>query len=326
MKIKSLKVAIIGCGRWGINHLKTALNYIENKNIFVCDANIKVEETVRSISEEINFTTKVEDVVNNSDINCVIIASTAETHYSLTKMMLNSGKHVLVEKPITLNLNETIELVSIATEKNKKLMVGHVLLYHPAILFIKKALNSGSLGKLQYIYSNRLNLGAVRSEENILWSFAPHDISIIQFLIEKEPIEVFAKGDIFLQNNIEDTTITYLKYPDNISAHIFVSWLHPFKEQRLVVIGEKGMFVFDDTLKTEKLKFYHKGFLVSERGIEKFDQDYEVIELENVMPLSEEQLHFYNCIINDQEPRTNGEHAILVHKVLENATKSLKQK
>jgi UDP-2-acetamido-3-amino-2,3-dideoxy-glucuronate N-acetyltransferase len=326
MKIKSLKVAIIGCGRWGINHLKTALNFIENKNIFVCDPNIKVEETVRSISEEINFTTEVEDVANNSDINCAIIASTAETHYSLTKMMLKSGKHVLVEKPITLNLNETIELVSIATEKNKKLMVGHVLLYHPAILFIKKSLNAGSLGKLQYIYSNRLNLGAVRSEENILWSFAPHDISIIQFLIEKEPIEVFAKGDIFLQNNIEDTTITYLKYPDNISAHIFVSWLHPFKEQRLVVIGEKGMFVFDDTLKTEKLKFYHKGFLVSERGIEKFDQDYEVIELENVMPLSEEQLHFYNCILNDQEPRTNGEHAILVHKVLENATKSLKQK
>ncbi|HPN38062.1 MAG TPA: Gfo/Idh/MocA family oxidoreductase [Melioribacteraceae bacterium] len=325
MKIKSLKVAIIGAGRWGINHVKTANSLVESKNIFVCDGNIIIKEKIKTISEDINFTTNFDEILQNSEINTVIVASPAETHFSISKELLKQKKHVLVEKPITLHLNEAIELNDLAVENNVKLMVGHVLLYHPAILYIKEAILSGKLGKLQYIYSNRLNLGAIRSEENILWSFAPHDISIIQFLVEKDPISVVAHGDIFLQSNIEDTTITYLKYPDNVSAHIFVSWLHPFKEQRLVVIGEKGMFVFDDTIKTEKLKFYNKGFLITENGIEKFDQDYEAIELQNVMPLAEEQIHFYNSILNDQKPRTNGEHAISVQKILEAATKSLKQ-
>ncbi len=326
MKIKTLKVAIIGAGRWGMNHVKTACGLIEGKNIYVCDENPAVEEKLKLISEEINFTNRYQDILSNSEINAVIIASPAETHYPITKEMLGVGKHVLVEKPITLHLEEAIELNTIAETNKLKLMVGHVLLYHPAILHIKESILSGNLGKLQYIYSNRLNLGAIRSEENILWSFAPHDISIIQFLIENDPISIIAKGDIFLQNNIEDTTITYLKYPNNVSAHIFVSWLHPFKEQRLVVIGEKGMFVFEDTVKTEKLKFYHKGFVVSESGIEKFDQDYEAIDLQSVMPLAEEQLHFYNSILNDQEPRTNGKHAIAVQKILDLATKSLKSK
>ncbi len=324
MKIKSLKIAVIGAGRWGINHVKTAFSLIEGKNIYVCDRNNLVEQKIKAVSEEINFTTDYNSILSNNEISCIIISSPAETHYSVCKDMLYAGKHVLVEKPITLHLEEVVELNEIAENKNLKLMVGHVLLYHPAILYIKDSIKNGSLGKLQYIYSNRLNLGAIRSEENILWSFAPHDISIIQFLIEADPISIVAKGDVFLQNNIEDTTITYLKYPNNISAHIFVSWLHPFKEQRLVVIGEKGMFVFDDTLKTEKLKFYHKGFIVTDSGIEKFDQDYEVIELQNLMPLTEEHLHFYNSVLNNLEPRSNGKHAIAVQKILYEATKYLR--
>ncbi len=325
MKIKSLKVAIIGSGRWGLNHVKTAVSLIENKNIYVCDTNLAAKDKIKTISEEINFTEDINEVINNREISAIIIASPAETHYDIAKKMLENNKHVLVEKPITLKSEEAIELNEIANKNNLKLMVGHVLLYHPAILYIKETIQKGELGKLQYIYSNRLNLGAVRSEENILWSFAPHDISIIQFLVENEPISITARGETFLQKNIEDTTITYLKYPYNIAAHIFVSWLHPFKEQRLVVIGEKGMFVFEDTLKTEKLKFYHKGFVVTENGIVKFDQDYEVIDLPNVQPLAEEQLHFYNCIINNFEPRTNGTHAISVQKILDEATKNLKQ-
>jgi len=205
-------------------------------------------------------------------------------------------------------------------------MVGHVLLFHPAIIAMKQAINDGKLGKLQYIYSNRLNLGAIRSEENILWSFAPHDISVIQYLIGQYPILIEAKGDSFVQDNIEDTTLTYLKYEENVSAHIFVSWLHPFKEQRFVVIGEKGMFVFDDTLKDGKLKFYEKGFKKTTSGIEKFDQEFVLVDIENKMPLAEEQKHFYSSIIDDFEPVTNGKHAIEVLRILVEASEVMKNK
>ncbi|MFH0734320.1 MAG: Gfo/Idh/MocA family oxidoreductase [bacterium] len=320
----NLKIAVIGAGRWGVNHVKTATLLVPKSHIWVCDKSKETEKRIKEISEEINFTNRLSDILNNLEINCIIVATPAETHYKIAKECILQNKNVLVEKPITLFLDEAEELEKLASKKNVKLMVGHVLLYHPAILAIKKGLNEGILGKLQYIYSNRLNLGAIRKEENILWSFAPHDISIIQFLIEDYPLSIFAKGDTFLQKNIEDTTLTYLQYPKNISAHVFVSWLHPFKEQRLVVIGEKGMFVFEDTVKDEKLRFYKKGFKKTDLGIEKFDQNYDVVSLESVMPLEEEQKHFYNSVINDTEPRTNGKHAVDVLKILVKATESLK--
>jgi len=182
----------------------------------------------------------------------------------------------------------------------------------------------GKIGRLQYIYSNRLNLGAIRSEENSLWSFAPHDISVIQYLVDDNPIDVQAHGGDYVQNGIEDTTLTFLTYPNGVKAHIFVSWLHPFKEQRMVVIGDKGMFVFEDSAKTEKLKFYKKGFQSVNGSIEKFDSDYEVVDFENKMPLTEEHKHFYDSVLNNTTPLTDGRHAFEVLKILEQATNSLK--
>ncbi|MCX6164534.1 MAG: Gfo/Idh/MocA family oxidoreductase, partial [Ignavibacteriae bacterium] len=214
---------------------------------------------------------------------------------------------------------EAFELVNIAKEKELKLMVGHVLLYHPAVLTMKEKIDEGAIGKLQYIYSNRLNLGTIRSEENILWSFAPHDISIIQFLTGSKPEWIGAKGAAFVQENIEDTTLTYLKYPNNVHAHIFVSWLHPFKEHRVVVIGDEGMLVFEDSLKNEKLKYYKKGFSLVNGSLEKFDSDYEVINYPEKAPLEEEQKHFFDCVLNNKTPRTDGVHAKEVLEVLETA-------
>ena len=202
-------------------------------------------------------------------------------------------------------------------------MVGHVLLYHPAIIKLKEMLISGKIGKVQYIYSNRLNLGSVRKEENILWSFAPHDISIIQYLLGSKPIKIDAQGASFLQNKIEDTTLTYLRYPNNIHAHIFVSWLHPFKEHRLVVIGNKGMIVFEDSLPNDKLKYYPKGFTKINHQITKFDGDFKTINFNSNPPLKEEQKHFFDCIINNQEPLTNGDHALEVLEILEEAQRNL---
>ncbi len=321
---ENFQVCVIGAGRWGMNHVKTAASLLPKNCITVCDSNTAIISKLEEISKEINYTESLNSVLDNTSIKSVIIATPAETHYDVAKKCILNNKNVLIEKPITLYLDEAKELVALAKKQNVKIMVGHVLLYHPAVLKLKELICSGKIGKLQYIYSNRLNLGAIRQEENILWSFAPHDISIIQYLVGDKPILIDAKGDTFIQKNIEDTTITYLKYPNNISAHIFVSWLHPFKEQRLVVIGETGMFVFDDTLKDEKLKYFHKGFKRTNSGLEKFDQDYEVVEFAKTMPLVEEQKHFYSSVIENFEPRTNGEHAVEVLEILVQAAISLK--
>ncbi len=319
-----MKLAVVGCGRWGINHVRTAHRLFGEKLVLVSDPDPSVSERIKKISDSIPFTTNSDEVINDSNINAVIIATPAATHYSVARRLLMNGKNVLVEKPITLEESEARELIAIAKEKNLKLMVGHVLLYHPAILKLKEFVDAGKIGKLQYVYSNRLNFGTVRTEENILWSFAPHDISIIQFLLGSNPDHVEARGASFLQSNIEDSTITYLSYPENIRAHIFVSWLHPFKEQRLVVIGDKGMMVFEDSASKDKLKFYPKGFNKAEGSLEKFDGDFEVINHDDRQPLAEEQRHFVKCVTENQTPLTDGKHALEVLKILKRAERSLK--
>lgn len=319
--MKGVTLAIVGFGKWGYNHVNTAAKLLDHSAITVCDTDEAGRDKLKKISGNINFTTDLSEVIADESINAVIIATPAETHFEIAKKMMEAGKNVLVEKPITLISGEAEELLKIANDKGVILMVGHVLLYHPAVLKIKEMLEEGKLGKLQYIYSNRLNLGTIRSEENILWSFAPHDISVIQFLTDNNPTEVFARGASFLQHQIEDTTLTFMKYPDNVSAHIFVSWLHPFKEQRLVVIGDKGMVVFEDSLPAEKLKYYKKGFQRVEGVLEKFDHDYEVIEFDNKMPLEEEQKHFFECVADGKQPLTDGQHAIEVLKILEESEK-----
>ena len=321
--MKNINVAIIGAGRWGKNHVKTANGLLNPEQITVCDFSEAAREVVAGINSEINFTTDFDSVINNKEINAIIIATPAETHFGIAKRAMEAGKNVLVEKPITLVPEEAEELLKLSLKLNLKLMVGHVLLFHPAVLRIKDGIEKGEIGKLQYIYSNRLNLGAIRSEENALWSFAPHDISVIQFLVGDNPTDIQANGGAYVQSGIEDTTMTFLTYPKYVKAHIFVSWLHPFKEQRMVVIGDKGMYVFEDSLKTEKLKFYHKGFKEIDGVIEKFDADYEVIEFETKMPLAEEQAHFYDSIENDKTPRTDGKHALAVLEILNKATENL---
>jgi UDP-2-acetamido-3-amino-2,3-dideoxy-glucuronate N-acetyltransferase len=321
--LNEINVAIIGAGRWGKNHVRTANSLLAANQITVCDFSEHARKTVREINSEIKFTANPDEIFSDDRINAVIIATPAETHYEIAKKALENGKHILVEKPITLYPEEAEKLLELSRKLNLKLMVGHVLLYHPAVIRMKEGLRKGEIGRLQYIYSNRLNLGALRTEENVLWSFAPHDISVIQYLIEKNPERIEAHGGAFVQKNIEDTTLTFLEYPENIKAHIFVSWLHPFKEQRMVVIGDKGMYVFEDSAKSEKLKLYHKGFINEEGKIEKFDADYEVVEIENKMPLTEEQIHFYTSIVNGTTPRTDGQHALEVLQILSEASTKL---
>jgi UDP-2-acetamido-3-amino-2,3-dideoxy-glucuronate N-acetyltransferase len=323
MNQNDIVVGIIGCGRWGINHVKTAFSLLGDQRIIVADANSSAASKVAAISPSIKFTTNREDVLNNPAIKGLIIATPAETHFAIAHECLEHGKNVLIEKPITLKSEDAQTLIDLAKRKNLQIMVGHVLLYHPAIHVVKNYISEKKVGNLQYIYSNRLNLGALRSEENVLWSFAPHDISIIQYFTEAQPIKIEAHGARFLQKGIEDTTMTILEYPDNIHAHIFVSWLHPFKEHRLVVIGDKGMLVFEDSLPNNKLKFYPKGFVKTENGFEKFEGEFEPVPFENLQPLTEEHKHFYECIIHNKTPLTDGLHALEVLRILEQATKRL---
>ena len=319
----SVQLAVVGCGRWGINHVRTAHALLGENLCRVFDSNPSAKSRVEQISPSIPFTTDQLQILNDSTINAVIIATPAESHFAIAKECLENGKNVLVEKPITLRSEEAQQLVDLARSKNLALMVGHVLLYHPAIVAVKNLIIDGKIGLLQYIYSNRLNLGALRSEENVLWSFAPHDISVIQYITESAPVRITSNGAHHLQHGIEDTTLTYLEYPNNVHAHIFVSWLHPFKEQRLVVIGDKGMLVFEDSISNDKLKFYPKGFTKKESGFEKFEGEFEVVPFGNQQPLAEEHKHFYDCIINRKTPLTDGVHALEVLRILEQATMRL---
>ncbi|HEY5534080.1 MAG TPA: Gfo/Idh/MocA family oxidoreductase [Ignavibacteria bacterium] len=324
-----MDAAIIGSGKWGLNHVKTMYNILEkyyknNYSLTVCDVNDQNEKTVKTISQKIIFTTDLNTILENNKINIAIVSTPAETHYAVTKTLLESGKNVLTEKPLTFISKETEDLIQIAEERNLKLMTGHVLLFHPAVKKMKELIDINVLGKIHYIYSNRLNLGTVRKQENILYSFAPHDVSIIQFLLGTYPVHISASGGSYLQKGIEDTTITILKYPDNIHCHIFVSWLHPFKEQRFVVVGDQGMLVFEDSAKTEKLKYYSKGFNVIDGELEKFDSSYEVVEFENSPALENEQLHFIDAVLNNKIPLADGHHALEVLRILESAQEYLK--
>ncbi|HQV33904.1 MAG TPA: Gfo/Idh/MocA family oxidoreductase [Calditrichia bacterium] len=320
------KLAVLGAGRWGLNHVRTAAKLFGEDFVAVADLNADREAAVKEVAPQAHFSTDWLEIFKNPDITAVIIATPAETHFELARLALESGKHALVEKPLAMFSGQARELTRLAHQKGLVLMVGHILIYHGAIQKIKAMLSAGDLGKIQYIYSNRLNLGKVRKEENILWSFAPHDVSVLHFLLNEEPDEVSATGGIFLQPGIHDVTLTALKYPHNIQAHIHVSWLHPFKEHRLVVIGDKSMVVFEDNKSTDKLVLYSKGIdWVNGEPVQR-NGDFVVVDYPNVMPLNAEQEHFRDCVENGKEPITDGENGYNVLKVLERAQQSLESK
>ena len=320
-----LRLGIVGAGRWGIHHVRTAYELGSDNLVMVCDPRESVVDRVSEVAPGVTVVRDLESLCACDEIDAVVVAVPAESHYAVTKQMLEAGKHCLVEKPLALSMNDAKEVVALARRLDRIVMVGHVLLYHPAVVEMKRRIEQGMIGDMQYIYSNRLNLGSIRSEENILWSFAPHDIAILQYLVGDSPLSVDAKGATFLQDSIEDTTITHLLYPRNIHAHIFVSWLHPFKEQRLVVIGQKGMLVFEDSVPEKKLRYYPKGFDTVQGELKKFEGDFLSVPFASEEPLVAEHRHFYECVMNGQTPLTDGTHALEVLDILQQAQRKLKQ-
>ena len=314
-------IGLIGLGYWGKNILRNLyeLGVLHS----ACDNEDAVIAEHRKKFPEINYTNSVKKILENPSIKAVAIATPAVTHHEIVKQSLLAGKDVFVEKPLAHTVQKGEELVALAEERNRVLMVGHILQYHPAIIKLKELISSGVLGKIQYVYSNRLNIGRLRIEENILWSFAPHDISIILMLLEEEPVKVTSTGGNYLNKGIYDITITTLEFGNGINVHIFVSWLHPYKEQKLVVVGSKAMAVFDD-VSDEKLFLYPHEIVWKDGKIPVAQKaDYQIIPFDKGEPLKEELRHFIECIQKRENPKTNGVEGLKVLKILEEAEKCL---
>ena len=315
-------VAVVGCGYWGKNLVRNFAQLGVLRTI--CDANPATLDHLTGLYPGVTPTTTFKDVLADPDIRGVVIATPAATHFAIAYEALEAGKDVFVEKPLALKVEDGERLVEKANRTGQVLMVGHLLEYHPAIIKLKELVASGKLGKIKYIYSNRLNLGKVRTEEDILLSFAPHDISVILSLLGESPREVSAHGGEYLNQGIADVTVTTMTFAAGTKAHIFVSWLHPFKEQKLIVIGGKMMAVFDDVAPENKLVLYdHR---IEWRSQIPFMQRNDAIpvELTGEEPLNLECRHFLDCMESRQRPRTDGASALKILKVLQAAEKSLK--
>ena len=312
------KICVVGAGNWGFNHIKT-LSKLKSLSGVVETQDSKIKKIKETF--QCNVHSNLEDALK-SNYDGFVVATPASTHYKLGMQIINSKKPLLIEKPLALNSRDANELVCKAKENNVNLMVGHLLLFHPSIIKIKEMILNHKIGKLQYIYSNRLNLGTIRTEENVFWSFAPHDISIFNYFTDSEPIEVKSFGGDFIQKGIHDTTITSFKYKNNIKAHIFVSWLHPFKEHRLIVIGSKGMLRYEDSTSNKELIFYNKG-VNWENGIPiKKDGESKVISVNQKMPLTEELKYFINNLDSTFDI-SNGLSGLSVVKILEKSSLTL---
>jgi UDP-2-acetamido-3-amino-2,3-dideoxy-glucuronate N-acetyltransferase len=316
-------LALVGAGYWGKNLARNfhALGALHT----LCDASDKTLDSYGSEYEGILKTKDVNGVLKDPAISRVAIAAPAALHYDLVKRALEAGKDVFVEKPICLDIEQGRELITLAKTKGLILMVGHLLQYHPCIRAIQELLAKGDLGKLQYITSNRLNLGKIRKEENALWSFAPHDISVLLSLVQGQlPKSVICTGHASLTPGVADTTLTSLDFGD-VKAHVYVSWLNPFKEQKLTVVGSHGMMVFDDTKNwKEKLVIYRNHLTWSEGAIPTPKKDNgEPLIVPESEPLRDECNHFLDCCERRIPARTDGEEGLGVLQVLDAAQQSL---
>lgn len=321
MEQKKKFIGLIGLGYWGKNILRNLydLGILHT----ACDTDASTVVAWREKMPEVHYTTSFEDMLNNSDIKAIAVATPASTHYDMVKRSLSAGKDVFVEKPLSLTARQGEELAKLAEKEKRILMVGHILHYHPAVIRLKELISSGELGKIQYVYSNRLNIGKLRTEENILWSFAPHDISVMLMLVGEEPVKVSAFGGDYINKGIYDTTLTALEFRDGVRGHILVSWLHPYKEQKLVIVGSKAMAVFDDVSKEKLLLYPHTIEWQDGRIPVAQKADYRIIPVEAGEPLNRELNHFADCVLRRKKPLTDGQEGLRVLKILESAEKSL---
>lgn len=326
-----IKVGQIGIGAWGQNLLRNFSSLKDCSLKICCDKNRAAAEKIRhNYNNKIKVTDNFDDLLKDQDLDAVVVATLPATHAHFTIKAFSHGKHVFVEKPLALKLEDAKEMIKAAKRYKKILMVGHLLLYHPAIQKLKGYIKDGLLGDLHYLYSTRVNLGQVRSEENALWSLTAHDISVATYLLGKKPFRVQATGKSYIRKNIEDVVFLTIEFKGNVLAHIHASWLDPHKIRKFTIVGSKKMAVFDDMESSEKIRVYDKGFDWEKNygSYETFltlrEGDIHIPKIDMREPLKLECQHFIDCINKNQKPLSDGENGLEVLSVLDAAQRSMK--
>lgn len=326
-----VSIAVVGVGGWGKNLARNYSQIPDAQLRYICDLDEKKLDAVKLQFQPEMTTTRFEDLLGDEELQAIVIATTAPSHYRLCKQALEAGKDVFVEKPFVLVTAEARELVELAKRRKRILMVGHLLEHHPVVQHLKGLVDSGELGEIRYIYSQRLNLGTVRMDENAMWNFAPHDISVILYLLGKEPTDVSASGQSYLRPGVEDVVFLTLNFGDTAMGHVHVSWLDPHKIRRITIVGSKRMAVFDDLESNEKLKIYDKGVEINE-DYDSFAEyvglrfgDITVPYIKTGEPLRIECDHFLSCVRRRQQALSDGWDGVRVVQVLEAADESLRK-
>jgi len=314
------RVAVVGMGYWGRNLVR---NFHELGVLsLVCDSDRTVEAQCREKYGNVRYCPEFSAVLSDPEIAAVALATPAVSHYEMAKAALAAGKDVFVEKPLAIQVEQGAELQRLTESGQRVLMVGHILRYHPAVRKLQELVQGGALGQIRYLYSNRLNIGKIRTEENILWSFAPHDISVILSLLNEFPCKVSSQGGAYLNRGVYDVTVSQFNFPSGVQAHIFVSWLHPIKEQRLVVVGSDKMAVFDD-MAEHKLVLYPHRVEWKNRVPTAVKAQAEVVAFDVVEPLNEECRHFLDCVAQRKRPLTDAGEGLRVLRILDACQRSL---
>ncbi len=315
------RVAVVGCGSWGGNHLRvwTELGHLAG----ACDVD---PSRLSAVGPGVTRYESTAAVFADPDVDAVVLATPAPTHGRLARAALEAGKDVLVEKPLALDLAEAEEVVALAEARSRVLMVGHVVEYHPAFVRLGELIRAGELGQVRYAYAHRLNLGRVRTEESALWSFAPHDLSLLLRLLPGRPVDVSGHGGAYLSPGVADVTVMTLRFEGGARAHVFVSWLHPFKEHRFVVVGDRQMAIVDDTKGWDaKLVLYPHRIGWTDGHVPVAEQAAAVpVPLTPAEPLAEECRHFVDCVRSRREPRTGGGNGLAVLRLLDAGERSLR--
>ncbi len=329
--INNVRIAIAGAGYWGINHVRAFARAPGCELVAVCDPDERALARAAGFAPKARRTTALDDVLAADDVDAVVLATPAVAHAAQAQAALAAGKHVFVEKPMALSTADAEATVAAATRAGKTLMVGHLMLYHPGYERLRELVRGGEVGDVFYIYAVRVNLGRLRKDENALWSFAPHDLSMILDLVDQKPATVAARGQAYLQPGVEDVVFVNLNFTGGVMAQVQLSWLDPRKERRLTVVGSKKMVEFDDVHPAEKLRIYDKGYdrppeftrwgeyLTVRHG------DIHIPRLQMTEPLEAECAHFVQCVRSGATPRTDAAHGLEVVRVLEAAQQSLRQ-
>ena len=328
--MSEVRLAVVGLGGWGKNVVRSFGSAKNSRLSYVCDRSPDSLAAHQRLFPQATATDSYERILMDENVDAVVLATPAPLHFRMAHAALMSGKHVYVEKPMTLTTQDAEELVRTADRVGRKLMVGHLLEYHPAVEYIREQIQSEALGQVYYMYCQRLNLGVVRQEENAFWSLAPHDISVILYLFGQEPDRVTASGECYLQRGIEDVVFANLHFPDGRTAQIHVSWLDPHKARKMVVVGSKRMLAFDDMEASEKIRVYDKRADVpatvgAAQAITVRHGDIHIPHLPTREPLQIEAQHFVDCIREDRTPRSDGRDGLRVVRILEKVDRCLKE-